>query len=84
MASLATYFEEKAYKPKYTPGARISGLHNGIPFVGTVGNDRLLSELAGPEITVHLDLPMRIEDQFRHIIIAKHKQVKPLKELTLP
>lgn len=81
MANLTDYFEAKAYKPKYYIGDRIMGTHNGIPFVGTVGNDRLINEINGPEITVHLDLPMKIENDFRSIIIAKHKNVRPLKEL---
>ena len=81
MGNNTDYFEAKAYKPKYFIGDRVIGLHEGIPFVGSVGNDRLISEIAGPEITVHLDLPMKVENTFCSIIVTKHKNVRPLKEL---
>jgi hypothetical protein len=52
-----------------------------VPFIGTVGNDRLISEVTGPEITIHLDLPIKIDKDYKHFIIVKHKDVKPLKEI---
>jgi hypothetical protein len=84
MGKVADYFQANAYQPKYEIGDRVSGIYNGVPFMGSVGNDRLINNLAGPEITIHLDLPMKVEDEFRSIIIAKHKQVKALKELNIP
>lgn len=81
MGNVADYFERNGYKPKYSIGDRVTGTYNGIPFMGTVGNDRLINNLVGAEITVHLDLPMKTENEFRSIIIAKHKNVRPLKEL---
>jgi len=36
--------------------------------------------LAGPEITIHLDLPIKIKDTVLNFIIVKHKDIKPLKE----
>jgi hypothetical protein len=41
----------------------VFGHYDNIPFVGTVGNDRLINEIDGPEITVHLDLPIKHQDQ---------------------
>ena len=77
MGNLADYFERNAYKPKYFLGDRVYGKFNGIPFVGTVGNDRVVS-LAGPEITVLLDLPIKYKDSIKNVIIVKHKDVKKL------
>lgn len=81
MGTQTDYFQEKGYKPKYYIGDRVFGKYNKIPFVGTVGNDRLISEVTGPEITIHLDLPIKIDKDYKHFIIVKHKDVKPLKEI---
>jgi hypothetical protein len=38
--------------------------------------------LAGPEITIHLDLPIRYNDEVKNFIIVKHKDIKQtLKEI---
>jgi hypothetical protein len=78
MASYTDYFNEKAYKPKYELGDRVFGKWNKIPFVGSVGNDRVVSD-AGPEITIHLDLPILFQKKIHNIIIVKHKDIKPYK-----
>ena len=75
MASLTDYFERIGYKPKYHIGDRVYGKFNSIPFIGTVGNDRVVS-LDGPEITIHLDLPMRLTGVLTSFIIVKHKDIK--------
>jgi hypothetical protein len=81
MGNQTDYFNRIGYKPQYSIGDRIFGKFNGIPFIGTVGNDRVIS-LAGPEITVHLDLPMKYKNEIRNFIIIKHKDVKQiLKEI---
>jgi hypothetical protein len=79
MGTQTDYFNKIGYKPKYFIGDRVFGHYNKIPFVGTVGNDRVVS-LAGPEITIHLDLPIKIKDTVLNFIIVKHKDIKPLKE----
>lgn len=79
MANLKDYFESRSYKPKYYIGDRVFGKYNKIPFVGSVGNDTLVSEIEGPYITIHLDLPIKIDKQIKTIIIVKHKDIKPLK-----
>lgn len=76
MGNVADYFERNAYKPKYFIGDRIFGRWNKIPFVGTVGNDTLISEIEGPRITVHLDLPIKHDNKVHNILIVKHKDVK--------
>jgi hypothetical protein len=75
MGNLADYFERNAYKPKYFLGDRVYGKFNGVPFIGTVGNDRVVS-MAGPEITVLLDLPIKYKDEIKNVIIVKHKDIK--------
>lgn len=79
MASLTDYFAAKAYKHTYEIGDRVYGKYNKVPFIGTVGNDRLVNENDGPEVTVQLDLPMQTENGFRSIIVVKHKDIKKLK-----
>ena len=79
MASLTDYFERIAYKPKYFIGDRVFGRWNKIPFIGTVGNDRVVS-LDGPEITIHLDLPIKYQNEIKNFIIVKHKDITKLKE----
>lgn len=78
MSNLAEYFERNAYKPTYEIGDRVYGKWNGIPFVGSVGNDRVVSN-AGPEVTIHLDLPIVFENKTNNVIVVKHKSIKRLK-----
>jgi hypothetical protein len=73
--TLAEYFKENRYKPTFEMGERVSGKYEGIPFIGTVGNDTLISEEEGPRVTVHLDLPI----QKKTVIIVKPKALKRLK-----
>ena len=80
MGNQTDYFNRIGYKPTYQIGDRISGRWNKIPFIGTVGNDRCIDGV-NPEITVHLDLPIKYNDTIKTIIIVKHKDVKLLKEI---
>jgi hypothetical protein len=78
MGTQTDYFNKIGYKHTYNIGDRVFGHYDNIPFVGTVGNDRLINEIDGPEITVHLDLPIKHQDQIKHFIIVKHADVKQL------
>jgi len=78
MANQTDYFQKKGYKPKYYIGDRVFGKYQNIPFIGSVGNDTLISEIEGPRISIHLDLPIRIDNVNRSVIIVKHKDVKRL------
>jgi hypothetical protein len=55
------------------------GQWNKIPFVGTVGNDTLISEIEGPRITIHLDLPFKYKGVIYQYLTVKHKDIKPYK-----
>jgi hypothetical protein len=76
MGSQTDYFERVGYRPKYFLGDRVIGHWNKIPFVGTVGNDTLISELEGPRITIHLDLPIKYQDTWHNVIVVKHQDIK--------
>ena len=78
--TLAEYFAQNRYHAKYEFGERVFGHWNKIPFIGSVGNDTLVSELEGPRLSIHLDLPMKTKNGIHSIIIVKHKDIKRLKE----
>ena len=78
MANQTDYFNRIGYKPKYHLGDRVFGHWNKIPFIGSVGNDTVISELEGPRITIHLDLPIKFQDKINNIVVVKHKDIKPL------
>ena len=79
--SLTTYFQSIGYKHIYDIGDRVVGKYHKIPFVGSVGNDRLVSEERGPEVTIHLDLPLLFEKKYYTIIVVKHKDIRRLYEI---
>jgi hypothetical protein len=76
MANYAEYFDKIAYKPKYFIGDRVFGYWNKIPFIGSVGNDTLVSLIEGPRITVMPDLPVIYNGVRHNILIVKHKDIK--------
>jgi hypothetical protein len=80
MGTQTDYFNEKGYKPTYFIGDRVFGRWNNIPFIGSVGNDTVISEIDGPRISVMPDLPIRYEGKTHNVIIVKHKQINKLKE----
>jgi hypothetical protein len=73
------YFNRVGYRPTYFIGDRVFGHWNKIPFVGTVGNDTVISEIEGPRVSVHLDLPIRFQDQIRTVVVVKHQDIQPYK-----
>lgn len=78
MANYAEYFERERYRAKYQIGDRVFGYYQKIPFVGSVGNDRYISDERGPEVTIHLDLPLKTKNGICSIIIVKHRDIKRL------
>jgi len=84
MGTQTDYFNRIGYKHTYDLGDRVEGKWNKIPFVGSVGNDRLVNEDDGPEITIHLDLPIMYKGTIQRIIILKHKDNKRRKEYVYP
>jgi hypothetical protein len=82
MGNQTDYFNRIGYQPKYHIGERVFGHWNKIPFIGTVGNDRKINDIDGPEITIHLDLPIKFDKTIHNFIIVKHKDIKLLKDFT--
>ncbi len=81
MGNLSDYFERTAYKAKYSIGDRVHGKWGKIPFVGTVGNDSCVDGVT-PRVSIHLDLPIKLQDKVHGIIFVTHKEIKGyLKEL---
>lgn len=78
MASLAEYFEKNRYQPKFEFMARVTGLYKGIRYIGSVGNDTVISEDRGPELHILLDLPLKIDGEYKTVLVVKHKDVKRL------
>lgn len=79
MPSLSEYFKQNRYQPTWFIGDRVEGKWNGIPFVGTVGNDGLVSEEQGPKVSVHVDLPILYQGKVYNIIFTKPKELKARK-----
>ena len=79
MGNQTDYFERIGYKPQYHIGDRVFGHWNGIPFVGSVGNDTVINLLEGPRISVHVDLPIKHKDRIYTVIFVKHKDIKEYK-----
>jgi hypothetical protein len=77
--NLATYFDANRYHGKWTIGDRVHGVWNKIPFVGTVGNDTLISEREGPRVSVHLDLPFKHQGKVYNFLFVKPKELKVFK-----
>lgn len=77
MGNQSDYFNRIGYKHTYDIGDRVIGKWNKIPFVATVGNDRKINDIDGPEVTVHLDLPLQYQGQVYNFLIVKHRDIKP-------
>ena len=78
MASLAEYFEQHRYKPKYEFMARVTGMYGKIRWIGSVGNDTVISDQIGPVLHIHLDLPLKINGKYTDHLFTKHKGVNRL------
>ena len=80
MSTLAEYFAEHRPKPKYAVGDRVEGIYKGMPYVGTAYTDNMRSELEGPMVSIHLDLPMKIDKTWQTIIRVSYRAIKGLRK----
>lgn len=78
MASLEEYFRKNRYQGKYLFGDRVTGVYRGVRWVGTVGNDTVVSEEVGPQLHIQLDLPIKVDGKYTYILITGHRGVKKL------
>ena len=73
---LERYFAENRPKPRYEFGERVFGYHQGIPFMGKVGADRLLNDEIGPQVSINLDLPISLYGKRTHVINVTYDEIK--------
>ena len=76
--TLAEYFEQNRYKPKFEFMARVTGMYGKVRWIGSVGNDTVISEERGPELHILLDLPLKIDGEYKTVLVTKHKGVTRL------
>jgi len=79
MSSLAEYFEQHRPKPKYAFGDRVEGVYQGIPYVGSAYTDNMRNESEGPMVSIHLDLPMQIDNSWHNHIRVTYKEIRGLR-----
>ena len=77
--NLAEYFEQHRPTPRYKFGDRVEGVYKGIPYVGSAYTDNMRNELEGPMVSIHLDLPMKIDSVWHNYIRVKYKEIKGLR-----
>lgn len=78
MPSLKEYFDKDRYQAKFEFMARVTGTYKGIRWIGSVSNDTVISPDEGPVLHIHLDLPIKIDGEYKTILVTKHKGVKRL------
>jgi hypothetical protein len=74
------YFEANRPKPKYKFGDRVEGVYQGIPYVGTAYTDNMRNETEGPMVSIHLDLPMKVDSVWLRCIRVGYKNIKGLRK----
>lgn len=81
MGSLERYFENRDKNkpaPLWIYGDRVSGKVSGTPVVGMV----IRENYNDPSLVlVHLDLPIKVNDEIRHVLYVPVKGMKRLKEI---
>lgn len=77
--TLAEYFEANRPKPKYKFGDRVEGTYKGVPWIGTAYGDNMRNDTEGPMVSIHLDLPIKIDKVWHQYIRVKYKDIKGLR-----
>ena len=78
--NLAEYFALHRPKPKYQVGDRVEGSYKGIPWVGTAYTDNMRNLDEGSMVSIHLDLPMKVDKEYHNYIRVKYKDIKGLRK----
>jgi hypothetical protein len=76
------YFTANRPKPKYKFGERVEGTYKDIPYVGTAYTDNMRNETEGPMVSVHLDLPIKIDSVWHNNIRVTYKEIKGLRSVS--
>lgn len=79
MGTLSDYFDRVREPAVFEFGTRVFGRVGKIPFIGTTGFDGTTSEVQGPEVTVLLDLPAKINGVYVTVLRVKRQHIKKLK-----
>ena len=79
MSTLSEYFEANRPAPRYKFGDRVEGVYKGIPYVGSAYTDNMRNELEGPRVSIHLDLPIKLDKEYVNYIRVKYKEIKGLR-----
>jgi hypothetical protein len=77
--TLAEYFALHRPRPRYQFGDRVEGRYMGIPWVGTAYTDNLRNETEGVRVSIHLDLPIKLDGQYTSYIRVEYKDIKGLR-----
>jgi hypothetical protein len=78
--NLADYFAANRPKPRYAFGDRVEGTYMKIPYVGTAYGDNMRNESEGPMVSIHLDLPMKIGNEWVSYIRVTYKDIRGLRK----
>ena len=76
MSRLTDYFARRAVPVQWHAGDRVQGQWQGVPFIGTVAVEHLVSEAQGSEVTVFLDLPIVLDNQTYRQVTVKPQDLK--------
>jgi hypothetical protein len=79
MSNLAEYFGHNRPRPRYQFGDRVQGTYRGIPYVGTAYTDNQRNETEGCMVSIHLDLPMQIDNSWHRHIRVTYKEIQGLR-----
>lgn len=80
--NLARYFAERDAnkpKPKWVYGDRISGKVGKVMVVGMVVREQYEDP---KQVLVHLDLPIKLGDDYRWVLYIPARTIKALKDLS--
>ena len=77
--TLSEYFQANRPLPRYSFGDRVEGRYKGTPYVGTAYTDNMRNETEGPMVSIHLDLPMKIDSVWHNNIRVTYKDIKGLR-----
>jgi hypothetical protein len=81
MISQTEWFLANRYMGPRQLGERVTGVFQGVRWVGSLGNDRVVSELEGPMVTITLDLPFRVNHQTYNILVIKSQEAHALVQI---
>jgi hypothetical protein len=80
MGNQTDYFNRIGYKHVYDIGDRVIWQMESDSICGHRGQRSTdQSNVIGPEVTVHLDLPIQFDNRIYNFIIVKHKDIKEYK-----